>query len=234
MKQILQNLKDGGTEVADVPAPENRAGHLLISTTRSLVSVGTERMLVDFGKANLVAKARQQPDKVRMVLDKMHTDGVMPTIEAVRHKLDQPVALGYCNVGHVLEVGQGITGFAPGDRVASNGKHAEVVCVPRNLCAKIPDAVSDDDAAFTVIGAIALQGIRLAAPTLGENVVVTGLGLIGLVTVQLLKAQGCRVLGIDFDPARLKLAEQFGVQTVNGQNADPVAAAESFFARPWC
>lgn len=228
MKQILQDLKDGATELVEVPAPRGRAGHLLIRTTRSLISAGTERMLVDFGKAGLIEKARQQPDKVRQVLDKVRTDGLIPTLEAVRHKLDQPVALGYCNVGRVLEAGAGIGDFAIGDRVASNGKHAEVVCVPQNLCAKIPERVSDEEAAFTVIGAIALQGIRLAAPTLGETVVVTGLGLIGLVTVQLLKAQGCRVLGIDFDAAKLELAERFGAETVHAGIADPVAAAQAF------
>ena len=229
MKQILQDLKNGETEIAEVPAPRGRLGHLLIGTTRTLVSSGTERMLVDFGQAGLIGKARQQPDKVRQVLEKVKTDGLAPTLEAVRNKLDQPLPLGYCNVGVVLEVGAGVSGFAPGDRVASNGKHAEIVVVPQNLCAKIPDDVDDDSAAFTVIGAIALQGIRLAAPTLGEAVAVTGLGLIGLVTVQLLRAQGCRVLGIDPDPARLKLARQFGAETVDlsaGEN--PVAVAESF------
>jgi threonine dehydrogenase-like Zn-dependent dehydrogenase len=200
MKQVLQNLKNGSTEVADVPVPHAGRGQLLIRTTRTLVSAGTERMLVDFGKAGFIDKARQQPDKVRMVLDKVRTDGLLPTIEAVRNKLDQPLPMGYCNVGEVVEVGAGVTGFEVGDRVASNGKHAEMVAVPVNLCAKVPTSVADDAAAFTVLGAIALQGIRLVQPTLGEAVVVTGLGLIGLVTVQLLKAQGCRVLGLDFYP----------------------------------
>ena len=125
MKQILQHLKNGAAEVADVPCPRAGAGRVLIRSRVSLVSAGTERMLVEFGKANLIDKARQQPDKVRMVLDKIRTDGLLPTIEAVRNKLDQPVAMGYCNVGEVLEVGAGVSGFAPGDRVASNGQHAE-------------------------------------------------------------------------------------------------------------
>ena len=229
MKQVLQNLKDGSTEVAEVPCPRVGAGQLLIRTTRTLVSAGTERMLVDFGKAGFIDKARQQPDKVRMVLDKVRTDGLMPTIEAVRNKLDQPLPMGYCNVGEVVEVGAGVTGFAVGDRVASNGKHAEMVAVPVNLCAKVPDAVPDEAAAFTVLGAIALQGIRLAQPTLGETVVVTGLGLIGLVTVQLLQAQGCRVLGLDFDAEKLALARQFGAEVVNLRSGtDPVAAAMAF------
>jgi predicted dehydrogenase/threonine dehydrogenase-like Zn-dependent dehydrogenase len=229
MKQVLQNLKDGSTEVAEVPCPRVGAGQLLIRTTRTLVSAGTERMLVDFGKAGFIDKARQQPDKVRMVLDKVRTDGLMPTIEAVRNKLDQPLPMGYCNVGEVVEVGAGVTGFAVGDRVASNGKHAEMVAVPVNLCAKVPDTVPDEAAAFTVLGAIALQGIRLVQPTLGETVVVTGLGLIGLVTVQLLKAQGCRVLGLDFDADKLALARRFGAEVVDLKSgADPVAAAMDF------
>jgi len=229
MKQILQSLKTGATEVAEVPCPTARRGQLLIRTSRTLVSVGTERMLVEFGKAGWIEKARQQPDKVRMVLDKIKTDGLMPTLEAVFNKLDQPLPLGYCNVGSVMQAGGGVSGFEVGDRVVSNGKHAEAVSVPINLCAKVPPQVSDEEAAFTVLGAIALQGIRLVQPTLGETVVVTGLGLIGLVTVQLLRAHGCRVLGLDFDPAKLELAKQFGAEVVNlGAGADPVAAAQAF------
>ncbi|MGB5831805.1 MAG: bi-domain-containing oxidoreductase, partial [Thiohalocapsa sp.] len=229
MKQILQSLKSGETVLDDVPAPRVSAGSVLIRTNRSLVSAGTERMLVDFGKANLIDKARQQPDKVRMVLDKVKTDGLAPTLEAVRNKLEQPLALGYCNVGLVAELGAGVSAFSVGDRVVSNGKHAEVVSVPLNLCAKIPDAVSDEAAAFTVIAAIALQGIRLVQPTLGESVVVTGLGLIGLITVQLLRAHGCRVLGIDPDPAKLAMARQFGAETVDlSAGQDPVATAQAF------
>lgn len=229
MKQVLQNLRDGSTEVAEVPAPRAGRGQLLIRSTRTLISAGTERMLVDFGKAGLIDKARQQPDKVRLVLDKIRTDGLMPTIESVRSKLDQPMPMGYCNVGEVVEVGAGVSGFAVGDRIASNGKHAEMVAVPVNLCAKVPNAVADEAAAFTVLGAIALQGIRLAQPTLGEGIVVTGLGLIGLVTVQLLKAQGCRVLGLDLDADRLALARRFGADVLDLKSgADPVAAAQSF------
>jgi predicted dehydrogenase/threonine dehydrogenase-like Zn-dependent dehydrogenase len=185
-------------------------------------------MLVEFGKANIIDKARQQPDKVRMVLDKIRTDGLAPTLEAVRSKLEQPLPMGYCNVGTVLEVGAGVTGFSAGDRIASNGKHAEVVCVPANLCAAIPEEVTDEAAAFTVIGSIALQGIRLIQPTLGEVVVVTGLGLIGLMAVQLLRAHGCRVLGIDFDSSKLALARSFGAETVDlSRGEDPLAAARA-------
>lgn len=229
MKQILQNLKTGLTEVAEVPCPAVRRGHVLIRTSDTLISAGTERMLVEFGRAGWIDKARQQPDKVKMVLDKIRTDGLMPTVDAVFHKLDQPIALGYCNVGVALEIGAGVTGFSIGDRVVSNGQHAEVVNVPANLCAKVPDGVAAEDAAFTVISAIALQGIRLAQPTLGEAVVVTGLGLIGMVTAQLLHAHGCRVLGIDYDETKLSLARQFGVEVVNlSAGEDPVAAANRF------
>jgi len=229
MKQILQNLKTGETVVEDAPCPNVSSGALLIQTSRTLVSAGTERMLVDFGKANFIDKARQQPDKVKMVLDKVKTDGLAPTLQAVRSKLDQPLPMGYCNVGKILELGKGVDGFELGDRVISNGKHAEVVSVPKNLCAMIPDNVSDEAAAFTVIAAIALQGIRLAKPTLGESFVVTGLGLIGLVAVQLLRANGCRVLGIDYDSTKVELAQQFGAETVDlSKGEDPIAAAQIF------
>jgi predicted dehydrogenase/threonine dehydrogenase-like Zn-dependent dehydrogenase len=226
MLQLLQNLGSGETLVADVPAPMASSGTLLIATSRTLVSAGTERMLVDFGRASLVDKARQQPEKVKMVLDKVRTDGLFATLDAVRSKLDQPLALGYCNVGTVVEVGRGVEGFEVGDRVASNGPHAELVRVPQNLCAKVPDRVEDEAAAFTVLASIGLQGIRLAAPTLGECVVVTGLGLIGLMTVQLLRASGCRVLGIDLDAAKLSLAQQLGAEVCDvGRGEDPVARA---------
>lgn len=229
MKQILQSLRTGSTEVVEVPCPAPIRGHLLIRTTRSLVSAGTERMLLEFGKASLIHKVRQQPDKVRLVLEKVRTDGLVPTLEAVRNKLAQPLALGYCNVGRVIEIGPDVTGFAVGDRVASNGYHAEVVSVPMNLCAKVPDNVGDDEAAFTVLGAIALQGIRLTQPTLGESIAVMGLGLIGLLTVQLLRAHGCRVLGLDFDRERLALARTFGAEVVDlSAEADPLKAAQLF------
>ncbi|WP_417449435.1 bi-domain-containing oxidoreductase [Kordiimonas sp.] len=229
MKQILQDLGSGKTIVADIPMPQVKAGHVLIETLTSLISAGTERMLVDFGRSSYLEKARQQPEKVKMVLDKVKTDGLLPTIDAVRSKLDQPVPMGYSNVGRVVEVGRGAEAFQIGDLVVSNGHHAGMVCVPKNLCAKVPEGVRADDAVFTVVGAIALQGIRIAEPTLGECVVVTGLGLIGLMTVQLLKAQGCRVLGLDFDESKLALARAFGAEVVNlAEGQDPVQVAESF------
>ena len=227
MKQVLQNLKTGDTILEDVPCPSLGAGSVLIQTTSTLVSAGTERMLVDFGKGNLIQKARSQPDKVKQVLEKVQTDGLMPTIDAVKNKLDTPLPLGYCNVGRVLE--SRTDAFSIGQRVVSNGKHAEMVAVPKNLCAAIPDSVDDESAAFTVIGAIALQGIRLIKPTLGETVVVTGLGLIGLVAVQLLRAHGCRVLGIDYDAEKVAIAKQLGAEVVNlSAGQDPIAVAEQY------
>ncbi len=227
MKQILQSIADGTTSIVEIPCP-NRAEGAILSTSRvSLVSAGTERMLIDFGKANYFDKVRQQPDKVKQVFDKIRTDGLLPTISAVRSKLDQPLPLGYCNVGVVLE--SDVNDLKVGDRVVSNGHHAEIVNVPHNLCAKIPANVTDEVAVFTVIGAIALQGIRLAAPTLGESFVVTGLGLVGLMAVQLLRAHGCRVLGIDFESNKCELARKFGADTVDlSKGEDPVAIAMNF------
>ena len=229
MKQIIQSLKDGTTTVEEIPAPNLQAGTLLIRSHASLLSQGTERMLVGFGRANWISKVRQQPDKVRQVVEKIGTDGLLPTVEAVMRKLDQPLALGYSNVGTVVDTGASVKGFAKGQRVVSNGKHAELVCVPVNLCAAVPDAVTDEEAAFTVVAAIGLQGIRLAQPTLGETVVVTGLGLIGLITVQLLRANGCQVIGIDFDSNKLELARSFGAHTVDlSAGEDPLRFAEAF------
>lgn len=227
MLQILQNLSNGETSLLEVPCPKNVPGNLLIASKCTVVSAGTEKMLVNFGKASYLDKARQQPDKVKQVLAKVKTDGLMPTIDAVRSKLDQPLPLGYCNAGVILE--SDVNGFEVGDRVVSNGNHAEVVRVAKNLCVKIPDEVDDESAAFTVLGAIGLQGIRLIQPTLGETIVVTGLGLIGLMCVQMLRANGCRVLGIDFDSHKCELARQFGAETVDlSKGEDPIIAAQHF------
>lgn len=227
MKQIIQNLKTGDTILEEVPVPRAGRGQVLIKTSRSLVSLGTERMLVEFGKAGLIAKARQQPDKVKMVLDKIRAEGLMPTLETVFNKLEQPLPLGYCNAGQVVEVGAGVRDFQVGDRVVSNGPHAEYVAVPQNLVARIPDEVSDEVASFTVIGAIGLQGIRLLDPKLGETVVVIGLGLIGLLTAELLVANGCRVIGVDLDEAKVKLAQSKGIHAINTGHTDPVDFALS-------
>lgn len=226
MKQIIQSFKTGETILEEVPVPVVRRGCLLIKTTRSLVSLGTERMLVEFGKSNYLQKARQQPDKVKQVLDKVKTDGLLPTINSVFNKLGEPIPLGYCNVGIVVAVGEGVSGFEVGDRVASNGPHADFVCVPKNLVAHIPDNVSDEEAAFTVVGSIGLQGIRLLNPTLGETVVVIGMGLIGLLTAQLLKANGCRVIGTDLDQGKLALAAKWGITTFNSGSGDVVKFVE--------
>lgn len=220
MRQVLQNLQTGETQLAEVPTPAVSQGKILIQTKASLISTGTERMLVDFGKSGLLAKARNQPDKVKQVLNKIKTDGLFTTIGAVRSKLAQPIPLGYCNAGIVIE--SGVPEFKKGDRVVSNGSHAEVVNIPINLCAKIPDNVSDEEAAFTVAASIGLQGIRLAQPTIGEKFVVIGTGLIGLLTIQLLRAQGCKVLAIDLDENKLQLARSFGAVTCNPSNGqDP-------------
>jgi threonine dehydrogenase-like Zn-dependent dehydrogenase/predicted dehydrogenase len=229
MRQIVQHMGTGLTELLEAPQPSVQAETILIQTTRSLISAGTERMLVDFGKASMLEKARQQPDRVKMVLEKIQSDGLMTTIEAVKSKLAQPLPLGYCNVGVVAEVGIGVEDLKVGERVVSNGPHADVVRVPKHLCARIPDAVDDESAAFVVVSSIGLQGIRLSQPTLGEAFVVTGVGLIGLLTVQLLRAHGCRVLAIDFDEAKLALARQYGAATCNlSRGEDPVAAGMAF------
>lgn len=215
MKQILQSFRSGKTELVDVPCPSVGDGEVLIRTIATLISPGTEKMLINFGRAGLLEKARQQPDKVRMVVDKIKTDGLATTLDAILNKLDQPIPLGYCNVGVIIQCGSKVKSLNVGDRVVSNGRHAEIVVAPENLCVKVPSQVSDQDASFTVLAAIALQGIRLVNPTLGETIAVLGLGLVGLLAVQLLRAQGCRVIAADFDVHKLKLAEKYGAEIVN-------------------
>jgi predicted dehydrogenase/threonine dehydrogenase-like Zn-dependent dehydrogenase len=231
MKQILQDLSAGTTSVVECPAPLLLNNSLKIVTNVSLISAGTERMLVGFGKASYIDKARQQPEKVKMVLDKVVTDGLSTTVNAVRSKLAQPIPLGYSNVGVVQEVSPEIRSFKVGDRVVSNGAHADVVVVKKNLCALIPDEVDNESAVFTVVGSIGLQGVRLAKPTLGESFVVTGVGLIGLLTVQLLRANGCRVLAVDFDDEKLSLAAQFGAEICNPASGQDILATANEFSR---
>jgi predicted dehydrogenase len=229
MQQLMQSLADGRIVLEDIPVPRPAAGAILLRTSRSLISAGTERMLLEFGRAGWIEKVRRQPEKARQVLDKMRTDGVLATLEAVRSKLDQPIPLGYCNVGRVVETGAEASEFSVGDRVVSNGSHAEFVSVERNLCAHIPESVSDDEAVFTPLAAIALQGLRLAAPAIGERFCVIGLGLVGLIAVQLLRANGCKVLAVDPDPARAALAARFGATVVDIHGgADVLAASASF------
>ena len=215
MKQIIQNLRTGETTLDELPAPMLKPGYVLIKTRRSLISPGTERMLVEFSKAGILGKVLKQPEKARMVVEKIRTDGVLSSLKAVKNKLDQPVCLGYCNVGEVIAVGEGVLDVQVGDRVANNGPHAEIVCVSKNLVAKVPENVSDDQAVFTIAGAIALQGVRDLGVLLGETVVVLGLGLIGLLTAELLRISGCRVVGIDPDEGRLKIAESKGIIIYN-------------------
>jgi predicted dehydrogenase/threonine dehydrogenase-like Zn-dependent dehydrogenase len=229
MKQILQNLGSGETLLAEVAAPGVRSGCLLIETEATLVSLGTEKMLVDFGRSSWLEKVRKQPEKVKQVLQKIKTDGLFPTIDAVRAKLEEPIALGYCNVGRVVGVGAGVEGFAVGDRVAAAAPHAEVVCVPKHLCAKVPEGVGVEEAAFTVLGAIALQGVRLFAPALGERVAVVGLGMVGLLVTQLLLASGVRVFGTDFDSAKCALARELGAEAVDlSTGADAVGVVRDW------
>jgi len=228
MKQILQNLRTGTIELLDTAAPRCLSGHCLIATRRSLISAGTERMLVEFGQANLLKKIRSQPEKAQQVLDKIRTDGLFPTLETVFKRLDEPLPLGYCNVGRVIETGEGVTEFSVGDRVSSNGPHAEIVCVPRNLCTKIPENVSNDEATFTVLGSIALQGIRLSKPGLGEKFIVFGSGLIGLLAIQLLRVSGCNVLAIDLNDQRLVTARSLGAITCNASKGDPISSATAW------
>ena len=214
MKQILQNLKTGNIEVADVPSPIAQPGRVLVRTATSLISSGTERMTVEMGHKTLLGKARERPDLVKQVIQKARSEGVLNTVNAVRNRLESLNSLGYSAAGTVIEVGNQVAEFRPGDRVACAGAefaaHAEVLSVPKNLCVRLPDDMSFEAGAFGTLGAIALQGVRLAEVTLGESVVVIGLGLIGQLTVQLLKANGCRVYGIDLDTKRIDLARQLG------------------------
>ena len=219
LKQILQSLRDGVTEIAEVPAPMAGPGQVLDPDLCTLVSAGTERMLVDFGRAGLIEKAMQQPDRVRQAFQKMKTDGLLSTVEAIRSKLDEPVALGYCNVGRVRLPRTPRTPrwrwTTASSRTASTRRWSRC----RDISSRASQTrVDDETAAFTVLGAIALQGVRLAQPTLGEAFVVTGLGLVGLLAVQILRANGCRVLGIDNNPDRLAIARRFGAETVDLSN----------------
>jgi len=229
VRHLLQDLSSGKTTIVDAPDPQVGKDSILVSSSISLISAGTERMLVDFGKASLLNKARQQPEKVKMVLEKVQADGLLPTIEAVRSKLDQPISLGYSSVGVVAELGRAVVGFKVGDRVVSNGPHSSLVKTTANLSARIPDNVDDASAAFTVVSSIALQGVRLSNPTLGESFVVVGVGLIGLLTVQILRAHGCRVLAVDIDDGKLDLAAQFGAEICNSRpGIDAVGAGMTF------
>jgi predicted dehydrogenase len=229
MKQLLQNLKNGQTTIEEVPIPTPRAGQALVKVAASLVSAGTERMVVEFAEKSLVGKARSRPDLVKQVIDKMQREGIVPTLEAAFNRLDSPMPLGYSSAGVITALGPGMDGFHIGQRVACAGGnyavHAEYNLIPRNLLTPLPDSVDFESAAFTTLGAIALHGFRLAEPQLGENVAVIGLGLLGLLTIQLASAAGCRVWGVDTDPERVALASQFGISACPRQNAEDSAQA---------
>lgn len=232
MKQVLQHVRSRRLEVADVPEPALRAGGVIVRNAASLVSAGTEKMLVEFAGKSLLGKAQERPDLVRQVIDKARKDGVGPTVQAVLSRLDQPLALGYSCAGVVEEAGRGAAEFAPGDRVACAGmgyaSHAGVVFVPRNLAVKIPDGVSFEDASYVTLGAIAVQGVRVAEVRLGEAVAVIGLGLLGQLVVQVLAAAGCRVIGIDLDPAKVALARELGAEAAVVRTDDVPGAVAVF------
>ena len=232
MKQILQSYRTGELWLAEVPAPACGPGGALVRTRYSVISAGTERMFLALAKKSLLGKARARPDLVAQVLRKVQAEGVRATVEQVFTKLDEPIPLGYSASGEVVEAGRAAAALQPGDRVALAGAgyatHAEFNFVPRNLCAKIPARVSYADAAFATVGAVALQGVRQAQPLLGERIAVIGLGLIGLLTVQILKANGCAVLGVDLDEERVALARTLGADLA--VSADPAAACTAFTA----
>ncbi|NSW52162.1 MAG: Gfo/Idh/MocA family oxidoreductase [Anaerolineae bacterium] len=229
MKQLLQNMKDGEAVVVDLPVPDTSPGMALVRTAASLVSAGTERMVVEFAEKGLIGKARSRPDLVKQVLDKARREGILSTVEAALNRLDQPMALGYSSAGTVTALGAGMEGFQAGQRVACAGGgyavHAEYALVPKNLLTPLPDSVDFESAAFTTIGAIALQGFRLAEVQLGERVAVIGLGLLGLLSVQLCHAAGCSVFGVDLDPQRIEMAQKMGAAAA-GRDAAEAAAAE--------
>ncbi|NOY99264.1 MAG: Gfo/Idh/MocA family oxidoreductase [Chloroflexi bacterium] len=229
MKQLIQNMKTGVAAVEEVPIPTPRAGMALVRTAASLVSAGTERMVVEFAEKSLLGKARSRPDLVRQVLDKARREGLISTVQAAFNRLDQPMALGYSSAGVIEALGEGMDGFHVGQRVACAGGgyavHAEYGVVPRNLLVPIPDDLDFESAAFATLGAIALHGFRLAEPQLGENVVVIGLGLLGLLTIQIAAAAGCRVLGVDIDPQRVALATQLGVEACSRDQAESATQA---------
>jgi len=228
MKCLIQDLKSGALELLDVPRPQNCENHCLVETRRTLISKGTERSLRDFGKSNYFQKIKSNPERVQQALQKIGADGVIATYQAINARLNDGLPLGYCNVGTVSETS--CSELKRGVRVASNGPHAEVVRVPANLCAQIPDNVSDDQAAFTVVGAIGLQAIRLLNPSVGENICVIGAGLVGQMCIQLLVASGCRVLATDLDQTKLEIASCFGAEIINGSERENVLYGASEFS----
>jgi polar amino acid transport system substrate-binding protein len=232
MKQVLQNRKTGRPFVGEVPVPALQRGRVLVRTVASLISAGTERAAVELVSKGLVQEARQRPDLVKAVVAKARSQGLLNTINAVRDKMAASQSLGYSAAGIVLEVAEDVTEFQIGDRVACAGvgfaSHAEVLSVPKNLCVQLPESLSFEAGSFGTLGAIALQGVRLAQPTLGESVVVIGLGLVGQLTVQLLKANGCRVFGLDLDATRIGLAHELGADGAAISNEEAAKAIENW------
>lgn len=214
MKQLIQNFKNGKLKIEEVPAPTIKSGGVIVRNHASLISAGTDKLMISLAEKSLAGKAKGRPDLVKQVLNKVKSEGIVSTFRKVMGQLDTPMPLGYSCAGVVVEVGGDADEFQVGDRVGCAGNryanHAEMVFVPKNLCVKVPESVSYDGAAFVTLGAIALQGVRQAALTLGERVAVVGLGLLGQLTVQLVKAAGCQVLGIDLDANRVKLAGELG------------------------
>lgn len=232
MKQVLQQVRSGELQVAEVPEPHGKSGGVVVRNAASLISAGTEKMVIDFAGKSMIGKARERPDLVRQVVDKVRKDGLGPTVQTVMSRLDQPIPLGYSCAGVVEQVGRGAEEFSPGDRVACAGmgyaSHAHAVFVPKNLTVAIPDNVSFEDASYVTLGAIALQGVRIAEVRLGESVAVIGLGLLGQLTVQILKASGCRVIGIDLDPSKIALAKELGADAAVSRSEDVAAAVAGF------
>lgn len=214
MKQIMQTLRTGVIKVDEVPVPLLSDKFLLVENKVSVISAGTEKTKIDMGKKSLLQKARSRPDLVKQVVNKVRTEGLQKTLETVNSRLDSPSALGYSCAGSIVAVGGHVKGLQPGDRVACGGadyaNHADFVAVPKNLVVKVPPNVTDEEAAFTTVGSIALQGVRLAEPLLGETFLVVGLGLLGQIAVQLLRANGCNVIGTDLDSSLVERAEGFG------------------------
>jgi predicted dehydrogenase/threonine dehydrogenase-like Zn-dependent dehydrogenase len=231
MKQIIQSYKTGKMEVIEVPIPACDENGILAQTSYSLISAGTEKMLIDIAKKSMLGKAKARPDLVQQVLNKIKKEGLLTTFKKVKTKLEVPIPLGYSCAGRVLMTGSKIKTLQPDDRVACAGagfaNHAEVNYIPKNLAVKIPDSVTDEQAAFTTLAAIALQGVRQCNPTIGEKVVVIGIGLIGLITVQLLKSNGCDVLAVDIDRARLKMAEKLGADAI-AESPNIIEATDNF------
>jgi len=235
MKQILENTKTGEVYLEEVPPPKPGSGGLLVRNIVSLISPGTEKLTIELGQKSLLGKARERPDLVKQVMNKVRQEGIFSTYQKVKSRLETPTPLGYSCAGEIYEVGDQISDFQVGDRVACSGvgyaSHAEMIFVPKNLCIKLPESVNFEQASFTTLGAIALQGVRQAEPTLGEKIAVIGLGLLGQLTVQLLKASGCKVIAVDLDELKVHLARKLGADCVALREGNDVVAMANAFSQ---